>query len=263
VYVVEPTIEHNKFFDLTGKKALVTGAGRGIGQAVALGLARAGADIGLVARTETEINAVAGQVKEMGRQAVVAAADLTVTADIPAMVSGLAGELGGIDILVNNAGTNIPQDSVDVTEEAWDSVMTLNLKSCFFMAQAVGKVMIEQGRGGRIINMTSQTGSVALIKRAAYCASKAGLNLVTKVLAMEWGPHEILVNAVAPTFVETEMTKPMLADPQFREYALAKNVLKRFGTPDDVAGAVTYLASPAANLITGHILLVDAGWTAH
>jgi 2-deoxy-D-gluconate 3-dehydrogenase len=263
VYVVEPTIEHNKFFDLTGKKALVTGAGRGIGQAVALGLARAGADIGLVARTETEINAVAGQVKEMGRQAVVAAADLTVTADIPAMVSGLAGELGGIDILVNNAGTNIPQDSVDVTEEAWDSVMTLNLKSCFFMAQAVGKVMIEQGRGGRIINMTSQTGSVALIKRAAYCASKAGLNLVTKVLAVEWGPHEILVNAVAPTFVETEMTKPMLADPQFREYALAKNVLKRFGTPDDVAGAVTYLASPAANLITGHILLVDAGWTAH
>jgi len=259
----EPTIDHNKFFDLTGKKALVTGAGRGIGKAVALGLARAGADIGLVARTESEINAVVGQVKEIGCRAVAAAADLTVTADIPALVSGLAGELGGIDILVNNAGTNIPQDSVDVTEAAWDSVMAINLKSCFFMAQAVGKVMIEQGRGGRIINMTSQTGSVALIKRAAYCASKAGLNLVTKVLAMEWGPHEILVNAVAPTFVETEMTKPMLADPQFREYALAKNVLKRFGTPDDVAGAVTYLASPAANLVTGHILLVDAGWTAH
>ncbi len=259
----EPKLDHNKFFDLTGKKALVTGAGRGIGKAVALGLARAGADIGLVARTETEINAVAGQVKEMGRQAVVTAADLTVTADIPALVSGVAGELGGIDILVNNAGTNIPQDSVDVTEEAWDSVIALNLKSCFFMAQAVGKVMIEQGRGGRIINMTSQTGSVALIKRAAYCASKAGLNLVTKVLAMEWGTHEILVNAVAPTFVETEMTRPMLADPQFREYALAKNVLKRFGTTEDVAGAVIYLASPAANLVTGHILLVDAGWTAH
>jgi 2-deoxy-D-gluconate 3-dehydrogenase len=250
-------------FDLTGKKALVTGAGRGIGKAVALGLARAGADIGLVARTESELNAVAGQVNQIGRQAVVAASDLTVTADIPALVNGLAGELGGIDILVNNAGTNIPQDSVDVTEAAWDSVMAINLKSCFFMAQAVGKVMIEQGRGGRIISITSQTGSVALIKRAAYCASKAGLNLVTKVLAMEWGPHEILVNAVAPTFVETEMTKPMLADPEFREYALAKNVLKRFGTTDDVAGAVIYLASPAANLVTGHILLVDAGWTAH
>ena len=258
-----PTKVHTELFDLTGKKALVTGAGRGIGKAVALGLARAGADIGLVARTESELNAVADQVKEMGRRAAVVASDLTVTADIPAFVSGLAGELGGIDILVNNAGTNIPQDSVDVTEAAWDSVMAINLKSCFFMAQAVGKVMIEQGRGGRIISITSQTGSVALIKRAAYCASKAGLNLVTKVLAMEWGPHEILVNAVAPTFVETEMTKPMLADPEFREYALAKNVLKRFGTTDDVAGAVIYLASPAANLVTGHILLVDAGWTAH
>lgn len=261
--MAEPTIGHNKFFDLTGKKALVTGAGRGIGKAVALGLARAGADVGLVARTESELNAVAGQVQEIGRRAVVAASDLTMTADIPALVSGLAGKLGGIDILVNNAGTNIPQDSVDVTEDAWDAIMAINLKSCFFMAQSVGKLMIERGRGGRIINMTSQTGSVALIKRAAYCASKAGLNLVTKVLAMEWGPHEILVNAVAPTFVETEMTKPMLADPQFREYALAKNVLKRFGTTDDVAGAVIYLASPAANLVTGHILLVDAGWTAH
>jgi len=261
--MVESMKVHKDLFDLTGKKAVVTGAGRGIGKAVALWLACAGADIGLAARTESELNAVADEVKAIGRQAAVAASDLTVTADIPALVNGLAGELGGIDILVNNAGTNIPQDSVDVTEAAWDSVISINLKSCFFMAQAVGKVMIEQGRGGRIINVTSQTGSVALIKRAAYCASKAGLNLVTKVLAMEWGPHEILVNAVAPTFVETEMTKPMLADPQFREYALAKNVLKRFGTTEDVAGAVIYLASPAANLVTGHILMVDAGWTAH
>jgi 2-deoxy-D-gluconate 3-dehydrogenase len=261
--MVDPTKVHTDLFDLNGRKAVVSGAGRGIGKAIALGLARAGADIGLVARTESELNAVAGEVKENGRRAVVRASDLTVTADIPELIRGLAGDLGGIDILVNNAGTNIPQDSVDVTEAAWDTVMAINLKSCFFMAQAVGKVMIEQGRGGRIINISSQTGSVALIKRAAYCASKAGLNLVTKVLAMEWGPHEILVNAVAPTFVETEMTKPMLADPQFREYALAKNVLKRFGTTDDVAGAVIYLASPAANLVTGHILLVDAGWTAH
>ena len=261
--MVDPTKVHTDLFDLNGRKAVVSGAGRGIGKAIALGLARAGADIGLVARTESELNAVADEVKEIGRRAVVRASDLTVTADIPELISGLAGDLGGIDILVNNAGTNIPQDSVDVSEAAWDTVMAINLKSCFFMAQAVGKVMIEQGRGGRIINISSQTGSVALIKRAAYCASKAGLNLVTKVLAMEWGSHEILVNAVAPTFVETEMTKPMLADPQFREYALAKNVLKRFGTTDDVAGAVTYLASPAANLVTGHILLVDAGWTAH
>ncbi len=250
-------------FQLEGKKAVVTGGGRGIGKSVAMRLADAGADIGLVSRSEGELNEVAQRIKASGCKAVVAAADLTETGGIMSLVKGLANELGGIDILVNNAGINMPQDSVDVTEEAWDSVLNINLKAAFFMAQSVGKVMIEKGRGGRIINMTSQTGSVALIKRAAYCASKAGLNLVTKVLAMEWGRHEILVNAVAPTFVETELTRDMLADPQFREYALAKNVLKRFGTTDDVAGAVLYLASPAASLVTGHVLLVDAGWTAH
>ena len=258
-----PATVHKDLFDLTGKKAVVTGAGRGIGKAVALGLANAGADVGLVSRSESELNEVAEIVRALGRRAVVAASDLTETPGIAPLVDRLARDLGGIDILVNNAGTNIPQDSVAVTEAAWDTVIDINLKAAFFMAQAVGNTMIDQGRGGRIINMTSQTGSVALIKRAAYCASKAGLNLVTKVLAMEWGPHQILVNAVAPTFVETEMTKGMLADPQFREYAMAKNVLNRFGTTDDVAGAVIYLASPAASLITGHVLMVDAGWTAH
>jgi len=258
-----PATVHKDLFDLTGKKAVVTGAGRGIGKAVALGLANAGADVGLVSRSESELNEVAEIVRALGRRAVVAASDLTETPGIAPLVDRLARDLGGIDILVNNAGTNIPQDSVAVTEAAWDTVIDINLKAAFFMAQAVGNTMIDQGRGGRIINMTSQTGSVALIKRAAYCASKAGLNLVTKVLAMEWGPHQILVNAVAPTFVETEMTKDMLADPQFREYAMAKNVLNRFGTTDDVAGAVIYLASPAASLITGHVLMVDAGWTAH
>ena len=258
-----PATVHKDLFDLTGKKAVVTGAGRGIGKAVALGLANAGADLGLVSRSESELNEVAEIVRALGRRAVVAASDLTETPGIAPLVDRLARDLGGIDILVNNAGTNIPQDSVAVTEAAWDTVIDINLKAAFFMAQAVGNTMIDQGRGGRIINMTSQTGSVALIKRAAYCASKAGLNLVTKVLAMEWGPHQILVNAVAPTFVETEMTRDMLADPQFREYAMAKNVLNRFGTTDDVAGAVIYLASPAASLITGHVLMVDAGWTAH
>ena len=258
-----PATVHKDLFDLTGKKAVVTGAGRGIGKAVALGLANAGADVGLVSRSESELNEVAEIVRALGRRAVVAASDLTETPGIAPLVDRLARDLDGIDILVNNAGTNIPQDSVAVTEAAWDTVIDINLKAAFFMAQAVGNTMIDQGRGGRIINMTSQTGSVALIKRAAYCASKAGLNLVTKVLAMEWGPHQILVNAVAPTFVETEMTKGMLADPQFREYAMAKNVLNRFGTTDDVAGAVIYLASPAASLITGHVLMVDAGWTAH
>jgi NAD(P)-dependent dehydrogenase (short-subunit alcohol dehydrogenase family) len=250
-------------FGLTGKAAIVTGAGRGIGKAVALGLAEAGADVGLVARTESELESLAEQIRTLGRRATAIPTDLTQTDRIGPAVEQFAQRLGGIDILVNNAGTNIPQDAVDVTPEAWDRIMDINLKASFFMAQAVGRAMIRQGRGGRIINISSQTGSVALLKRAAYCASKAGLNLVTKVLALEWAQHGILVNAVAPTFIETELSKGYLADPDFRAYALSKNLLKQFGTPDDVVGAVIYLASPASSVVTGHVLMVDAGWTAH
>ena len=252
-----------KMFDLTGQIAIVTGAGRGIGKAIALGLAEAGADIGLVSRTTSELEAIAGQITALGRRAVPISSDLTKTEGIQAVVEDFAKQLGGIDILVNNAGINIPQDSVDVTVEAWDQILDINLKASFFMAQAVGRVMIRQGRGGRIINISSQTGTVALIKRAAYCASKAGLNLVTKVLALEWASNGILVNAVSPTFIETELSKSFLADPEFREYALAKNLLKKLGTPEDVVGAVIYLATPASSLVTGHILMVDAGWSAH
>ena len=252
-----------RMFDLKEQIAIVTGAGRGIGKAIALGLAEAGADIGLVARTTPELEAVAEKIQKLGRRAVPISSDLTRTEDIQPLVEDCVGQLGGIDILVNNAGINIPQDSVDVTVEAWDQIIDINLKASFFMAQAVGRVMIRQGHGGRIINMSSQTGSVALIKRAGYCASKAGLNLVTKVLALEWASHGILVNAVAPTFIETELSKGYLADPEFREYALAKNLLKRIGKPEDVLGAVLYLASSASSLVTGHILMVDAGWSAH
>lgn len=252
-----------KMFDLEGKVAIVTGAGRGIGKAIALGLAEAGADVGLVSRTLSELEAVAEQIEALGRRAGAVASDLTETDRIEPFVEELREELGGVDILVNNAGMNIPQEALDVTVEAWDQIMDINLKASFFLSQAVGRVMIGQGRGGRIINISSQTGSVALLKRAAYCASKAGLNLVTKVLALEWASHGILVNAVAPTFIETELSKGFLADPQFREYALAKNLFKKIGTPEDVVGAVIYLASPASSLVTGHVLLVDAGWTAH
>jgi NAD(P)-dependent dehydrogenase (short-subunit alcohol dehydrogenase family) len=254
---------NDPYFNFDGKISLITGAGRGIGRAVALNLARAGSDVALVARSKAELDDAVQEIQNLGRRAEAFPADLTQTRGLAALAAKVSRTMGGIDILVNNAGTNIPQDSLDVTEEAWDTIMNINLKAAFFLAQAVGRVMIDQGRGGRIISISSQTGSVALAKRAAYCASKAGLNLVTKVLAMDWAPHDILVNAVAPTFIETEMTKPFLADAAFRQYALAKNLLKRFGTPDDVAGAVLYLASPAANLVTGHILYVDAGWTAH
>ena len=252
-----------KMFDLEGKVAIVTGAGRGIGKAIALGLAEAGADVGLISRTLSELEAVVGEITSLGRRSGAVAADLTATDGIQSVVEELGEKLGGVDILVNNAGINIPQEALDVTVEAWDQIMDINLKASFFLSQAVGRVMIDQGRGGRIINISSQTGTVALIKRSAYCASKAGLDLVTKVLALEWASHGILVNGVAPTFIETELSKGFLADPQFREYALAKNLLKKLGKPEDVVGAVIYLASPASSLVTGHVLLVDAGWTAH
>ncbi|UCF91653.1 MAG: SDR family oxidoreductase, partial [Desulfobacterales bacterium] len=215
-----------------------------------------------VARSNNELQTLSAEIQNLGRQAAAFPCDLRQVGRLPSLAAAIADTMGGIDILVNNAGINIPQDALDVTEESWDAIMNINLKGAFFMAQAVGQIMIRQARGGRIINVTSQTGSVALIKRAAYCASKAGLNLVTKVLALEWGSYGILVNAVAPTFIETELSKGFLADPEFRQYALSKNVLKRFGHADDVTGAVLYLASPAASLVTGHVLAVDAGWTA-
>jgi NAD(P)-dependent dehydrogenase (short-subunit alcohol dehydrogenase family) len=250
-------------FGLEEKVAIVTGAGRGIGKAIALGLAQRGADIAVVSRTGSELVAVAEEIKAFGRMAKPVIADLTQTERIGAMVADIGRELGGLDILVNNAGMNIPQQAEDVTVEAWDQILDINLKASFFVSQAVGRAMIRQGRGGRIINISSQTGSVALIRRTAYCASKAGLNLVTKVLALEWAKHGILVNAVAPTFIETELSRGFLSDPDFRQYAFSKNLLKRLGTPEDVVGAVIYLASAASSLVTGHVLMVDAGWTAH
>ena len=250
-------------FDLTSKVALVTGAGRGIGRACAVAIAQAGADVALVARNRLELEAVAREIVSLGQRAFVRPQDVTQVEQLPGLMEDVVLNLGGLDILVNNAGMNKPQEALEVTPEAWDQIMNLNLRAAFFTAQAAGRVMIEKGRGGRIINLTSQTGTLALVKRSAYCASKGGLNLVTKVLALEWAKYDILVNAVAPTFIETEFSHGFLSDPVFREYALSKNLLKRFGTPEDVTGAVVYLASSAASLVTGHILSIDAGWTAH
>ena len=166
------------------------------------------------------------------------------------------------DILVNNAGINIPKPALEVTEEDWRRVIDSNLTGLFFCCQAVGRIMVNQ-KSGKIINISSQTGTVAIQWRAAYCSSKAGVNLLTKELALEWGPHNVNVNAVAPTFIETPMTRPMLENQAFREMVLSKILLGRVGQPKDVLGAVIYLASEASDLVTGHVLLVDGGWTAH
>ena len=249
-------------FDLTGKVAVVTGAGRGIGKAIALGLADAGADVGMISRTMSELEEIAETVKAAGHRAEPVSADLSDIHRIPDVVNEIEHRLGGIDILVNNAGTNIPTDLVDITPEIWDQIIDLNMKALFFLSQAVGKLMIRQGRGGRIINISSQAGSAALAKRSVYCASKAGVNLMTKCMALEWAPHNILVNAVAPTFTVTEMTKKFMENPEYLDFALARNLLGRMGQPEDFVGAVIYLAAPASSLVTGHVLMVDAGWTA-
>jgi len=169
-------------------------------------------------------------------------------------------EMGRVDILVNALGINRPQKPEEVTEENWDAVMNTNLRSVFFLCQAAGRQMIAQ-RSGRIVNVSSQAGSVALPLRAAYCASKAAVDLVTKVLALEWAPHNIQVNAVAPTFVETPFTAGMFRDPDFKRYVLDSIPAGRMATPDEVAYAALYLASDLAGIVTGHILLVDGGWT--
>ena len=249
-------------FSLPDKVALVTGAGRGIGRYLAQGLARYGADIIATGRTVSQLEEAAQEIRQLGRRCLVVPMDITQKADIEKGVEKAFQHFGRIDILVNNAGINIPKPALEVTEEDWRRVLDSNLTGLFFCCQAVGRIMVNQ-KSGKIINISSQTGTVAIQWRAAYCSSKAGVNLLTKVLALEWGPHNINVNAVAPTFIETPMTKPMLENPAFREMVLNKILLGRVGQPKDVLGAVIYLASEASDLVTGHVLLVDGGWTAH
>ena len=249
-------------FDLSGKVAIVTGAGRGMGYHIALALARYGADLVVCSRTVSELEKVGAEIEKLGRRVLVQKMDVTNIPEIHSMVEAAVKTFGRIDLLVNNAGINIPQWAEEVTEEAWDRVFDINLKGTFFCAQAVGKVMIRQ-KSGKIINISSQSGSVGLIMRSAYCASKGGLNLLTKVLALEWAKHNILVNAIAPTFLETPMTKPMLEKKEFHDYVMGNILLGRLARFEDVTGAVIYLASEASNMVTGHVLLIDGGWTIH
>jgi 2-deoxy-D-gluconate 3-dehydrogenase len=247
-----------------GRIALVTGAGSGLGQAIAIGLAQAGADVALTELPGRE--AAAGQtvqaIEAAGRRAGAWTLDVTRLAAIGGVVEQVRGRLGRIDILVNNAGINIPRLALDVTEEDWDRVLNVNLKGAFFMAQAAARQALVPQGGGKIINIASQNGVVGFHHRAAYCSSKAGLVNLTRVLALEWARFGITVNAVGPTFIDTPLTRPMFEDPAFRDEVVSRIPLGRIGRPEDVAGAVVYLASPAADLVTGHTLLVDGGWTA-
>jgi NAD(P)-dependent dehydrogenase (short-subunit alcohol dehydrogenase family) len=249
-------------FDLSEKIAVVTGAGRGLGHDISLALARYGAHVVACSRTESELAAVAKKIQAMGRQALPLSMDVSDIRSIRHMVDRAVEAFGRIDILVNSAGINRPQRAEDVTEDNWDQVMETNLKGLFFCAQAVGRVMISRKKG-KIINISSDAGTVGIPGRAAYCASKGGVNLVTKVLAIEWAQHHINVNAIAPAFIETPLTEPVLKDPAFKKYVLENTPLGRVGKPKDVSSAAVFLASDASDYMTGHIMLIDGGWTAH
>jgi NAD(P)-dependent dehydrogenase (short-subunit alcohol dehydrogenase family) len=249
-------------FDLRGKIALVTGAARGIGNSLALALANAGADVALGLRDVKTGADLVGQIEAMGRRALPLQMDITKMDQISTAVEQTVARFGRIDILVNNAGLGPENPAESVTEPDFDLTVAVNLKGTFFVSQAVGKVMIRQGFG-RIINLGSQAGTVALPGESIYCMTKAAIAHLTKCLAVEWGKHNITVNAVAPTFIVTPGTEAALADPTMKADILERIAgLHRVGTPMDVAGAVIFLASAAASLITGDTLLIDGGWTA-
>ena len=249
-------------FDLTGQVALVTGAARGLGRAISLALAHAGADVALGLRDIDSGADVVTAIAGMGRRALPLQMDIAHLDQIATAVGQAAAQLGRIDILVNNVGISPENMAENVTEKDFDATLAVNLKGTFFTSQAVGRVMIRQGYG-RIVNLGSQAGSVALPGEAIYCMTKAAISHLTKCLAVEWGKHNITVNCVAPTFIATPGTDGYLADPANRADVVERIAgLHRIGEPMEVAGAVVFLASPAASLITGDTLMIDGGWTA-
>ncbi len=249
-------------FDLTGRKALVTASARGLGRAISHALAHAGADVALGLRDKNTGSELAGEIKAIGRQVLPLQMDMTRMDQIFKAVDDAVAYFGRLDILVNNAGLAPENLAENVRESDFDQTLAVNLKGTFFAAQAAARVMIRQ-KYGRIINMSSQAGFVALPTESVYCMTKAAIAHLTKCLAVEWGRYNILVNAVAPTFIRTPGTREVLSDPAFHADTVERiAALHRIGEPMEVAGAVVFLASPAASLITGHTILIDGGWTA-
>ena len=249
-------------FDLTGKTALVTGAARGLGRAISLALANAGAKVALGLRDANAHGNLPREIEALGSESLALQMDMTSFDQIDRAVDDTVAHFGRLDILVNNTGVAPENLAENVSEHDFDLTLAINLKGTFFAAQSAGKAMIRQ-KSGCIINMSSQAGFAALPGESVYCMTKAGIAHLTKCLAVEWGPHNIRVNAVAPTFIRTPGTAPALADPDFRADVIERiAALHRIGEPMEVAGAVVFLASPAASLISGHTLLIDGGWTA-
>lgn len=248
-------------FDLHGKVVVVTGASQGIGRELAFLLAGLGAVVVASGRSTEALEGLVEEATERGVPLDTVLLDVRHTASIDSAVTEVVARHGRIDVLVNNAGLGHAHRALEVTEADFDDMMSVNLRGLFFMSQAVARAMIATG-GGRIVNMSSQGGSVGLPDAAVYCTSKGGVNMLTKVLALEWAEYGINVNAIAPTFIYTPGTAPLLDGPGLRDRILEKIPLRQLGTPTDVAGAVAYLSTEASRLVTGTVLMVDGGWTA-
>jgi NAD(P)-dependent dehydrogenase (short-subunit alcohol dehydrogenase family) len=253
----------NKLFDLTGKVALVTGAGRGIGKSVAIGLAQHGAEVVLCSRSKKELERVAQEIRKLGQKALPLVVDMAKISQFDRLVRETKKAFKHIDILVNNAGALLVAPALEVDEKSWDLVMDTNAKGAFFLCQKVGQVMIQQGKGGSIINVTSEVVQKVEVNIGAYCPSKAALYNITKVLAREWGKFKIRVNSLAPCFVNTVLNEPLFAQiEEFYKPKLKGVPIGRHSEPEDLIGAAVFLASDASSYVTGTTILVDGGYTA-
>ncbi len=253
----------NQLFNLEGKVAIVTGAGKGIGRSIALGLAQNGADVVLCSRTMAELEQIAQEVRKGGQKALPVSIDVAQISQLDQLVQETLKAFQQIDILVNNAGALLVRPALEVDEKSWDTVMDVNVKGAFFLCQKVGRVLIRQGKGGSIINVTSEVVQRAEVNLGAYCPSKAALHSVTKILAKEWGKYKIRVNSLAPCFVNTVLNEPLFAQrEEFYKPKLRGVPLGRHSEPEDLVGGAVFLASDASRYVSGTTLLVDGGYTA-